>query len=658
MRTASNQAEANVDSAWWVRYPEVCRSELDGLKAAGLGWEDDPLGDGDLLRFAGWVSIPAGSPITAGTRAADGPVRLRAVYPSSFPWFPPHLWDVDRELPWLVRHVGLGDDRALCLVHDRDWQPGMTLADLLVRQVPLMLRTGDPDAEQLYDRSDLERWEMPLPDPGQNGVQVTAGWSILVDSACQLPAGADGGRMSVEFFADPLVARPNTVGCLLNVHADGQRIETTDVRLTPILGYPVAGQWLRLAAPPTGTPAEMYEQIKARLSPDDGAAQPRLTEVRIVRSDAADDATGTPTLLHRTNLSEEAKAYLQIVSDRYLARYAYYRGRAEVIGLYYPVESAWREAGWGWLFLVRLRPDKRKAWISFLVRPAYAGRTDLQLRAPHSEQLAEERVLIVGVGALGSRLADGLARAGVGNLQLVDHDVVEPGNLARHVVGIRSAGLQKAVAVAEHLGEHSPLTCVEGTVLHLGTTALDGAAINGHGWMLAAVHDASLVVDAAADPAVSNYLSALCWAAEVPYVHVSATNGAWGGVVARIVPGQTAGCWACLAHHRADGTVPIPAADPVGDTLAPVGCVEPTFRGAAADLDTIALHAVRVTTDALAGSAGQGSLDADLHVATLRTARGLVPATWQISAIAVHPNCRQEHGEASRRGADSARAVS
>lgn len=287
----------------------------------------------------------------------------------------------------------------------------------------------------------------------------------------------------------------------------------------------------------------------------------------------------------------------------------------------------------------------------FFVRPAYAGRTDLQLRAPHAAQLAGDRILIVGVGALGSRVADSLARAGVGRLQLVDGDVVEPGNLARHVLGIRSAGLHKALAVASHVGEHSPLTRVHGKAMHVGRTELGDPEINGHTWMLTAARNVSLIVDAAADPAVSNYLSALCWALDVPYVHVSATNGAWGGVVARIVPGRTAGCWACLAHHRADGTVPVPAADPAGNTLSPVGCVEPTFRGAAADLDTIALHAVRVITDTLAGSKGRGALDADLHVATLRTVRGPVPATWQVSPIRVHPDCRQHHDEASAGGA-------
>jgi adenylyltransferase/sulfurtransferase len=49
-------------------------------------------------------------------------------------------------------------------------------------------------------------------------------------------------------------------------------------------------------------------------------------------------------------------------------------------------------------------------------------------------RLRAARVLIVGCGALGSVVADTLARAGVGGLRLVDRDVVEITNLQRQVL--------------------------------------------------------------------------------------------------------------------------------------------------------------------------------------------------------------------------------
>jgi len=65
--------------------------------------------------------------------------------------------------------------------------------------------------------------------------------------------------------------------------------------------------------------------------------------------------------------------------------------------------------------------------------------------------LHDARVAIVGVGALGSFTADMLVRAGVRHLMLVDHDIVMPGNLIRHLVGPEMVGLPKVTAVKRHL---------------------------------------------------------------------------------------------------------------------------------------------------------------------------------------------------------------
>lgn len=66
--------------------------------------------------------------------------------------------------------------------------------------------------------------------------------------------------------------------------------------------------------------------------------------------------------------------------------------------------------------------------------------------------LADKSVAIIGVGAVGSLVADGLARAGIGALTLVDGDIVRPGNLVRHLLTDPGmVGDPKATAVAEHL---------------------------------------------------------------------------------------------------------------------------------------------------------------------------------------------------------------
>src|SRR5512145_1767800 len=69
-------------------------------------------------------------------------------------------------------------------------------------------------------------------------------------------------------------------------------------------------------------------------------------------------------------------------------------------------------------------------------------------------RLRSRRVAIVGLGATGSMLATWLARAGVGQLTLIDRDIVELSNLHRQVLYTeRDLGTPKAQAAAAHLEE-------------------------------------------------------------------------------------------------------------------------------------------------------------------------------------------------------------
>jgi len=50
------------------------------------------------------------------------------------------------------------------------------------------------------------------------------------------------------------------------------------------------------------------------------------------------------------------------------------------------------------------------------------------------QQLSKSSILICGCGALGSVLANTLARAGVGHMRIVDRDFLELNNLQRQVL--------------------------------------------------------------------------------------------------------------------------------------------------------------------------------------------------------------------------------
>ncbi len=70
----------------------------------------------------------------------------------------------------------------------------------------------------------------------------------------------------------------------------------------------------------------------------------------------------------------------------------------------------------------------------------------LSVFAPHSFQ---DRIDIVGVGATGSRIALSLAKLGITNIHIWDHDVIEAHNVANQVYGNTHIGRLKVEALKE-----------------------------------------------------------------------------------------------------------------------------------------------------------------------------------------------------------------
>ncbi|MCL4131262.1 UNVERIFIED_CONTAM: hypothetical protein GTU68_009268 [Idotea baltica] len=67
-------------------------------------------------------------------------------------------------------------------------------------------------------------------------------------------------------------------------------------------------------------------------------------------------------------------------------------------------------------------------------------------------RLQSSHVLIAGVGGVGSYVAEALARLGVGELTLVDHDTVSATNINRQLIALQSTlGQQKTAVMAQRI---------------------------------------------------------------------------------------------------------------------------------------------------------------------------------------------------------------
>ena len=77
-------------------------------------------------------------------------------------------------------------------------------------------------------------------------------------------------------------------------------------------------------------------------------------------------------------------------------------------------------------------------------------------------RLAGARVMVAGLGAVGSFAAEALARSGVGRLRIVDFDRVEPSNINRQLFALRSTiGRPKAEIATERIHDIAPACHVD-----------------------------------------------------------------------------------------------------------------------------------------------------------------------------------------------------
>lgn len=89
------------------------------------------------------------------------------------------------------------------------------------------------------------------------------------------------------------------------------------------------------------------------------------------------------------------------------------------------------------------------------------SRSALLLGEEAMEQLKRAHVAVFGIGGVGSFVAEGLARGGVGRLTLIDDDVVSLTNLNRQLVALHSTlGQNKAEVMASRIADINPAAAV------------------------------------------------------------------------------------------------------------------------------------------------------------------------------------------------------
>ncbi|WP_250182597.1 HesA/MoeB/ThiF family protein [Aeromicrobium fastidiosum] len=576
---------------WHRRFPRRWARERQAFR--DYGWAHK-------VRYVdGGVEVHVDYPLHANEDVTARTARLKVVYPrQSYPaWMPVQVFDLHDELG-VTRHRdptrGL-----LCLVHEADHDPTWTAADLLAIQLPKLI---DSNNLTPADRLAAPAHDLELPVAEPRTVYSAAPRRVVVPHV-SIPDDIAGGALVLRQRIDRSgVVVTSIVDQILG---PGLNIQNTNLDVLESFPIVVTGWWRRVAS---WDPTETADQLLERLAP----ALPAL------------EVSGD-------------KDPLTVEADPKVLT---------VVGLLVEDERDYGQTGPCWMFLLRVRTGTTPNGAPKHGTALLAGlelNESTSTRTPIAAGLADKKVAVVGVGAIGHHIATDLARTGVQQLDLVDMDFVDPNTRARSFAPVDRAGMSKAAALAEHLRA----TALAGSVgsWDINVTRLfehddDADTERNRRRVLRTLMDADLIVDATANPNATAVLNAVALH-RTPLLTVAGTPGLWGGWAALIRPGRT-GCTECLAHHRADHSTlsnspwPAPPADADGWT-SPVGCSEPTFTGTTSSAGAISHHASRVAIHHLAEDRQLGG---DYYVATLHNQHGNpVPASWRTVDLPPHPAC-------------------
>ncbi|MGO0061349.1 ThiF family adenylyltransferase [Brevibacillus fluminis] len=220
------------------------------------------------------------------------------------------------------------------------------------------------------------------------------------------------------------------------------------------------------------------------------------------------------------------------------------------------------------------------------------------------EQLLQKKVAIVGMGALGTVLANHMVRAGIGHVRMIDRDFVEESNLQRQMLYDEEdaqSHLPKAVAAERKLSKINSGVHVEGIVadLHAG---------NAEDYL----RDVDLILDGSDNFQVRYLINDVAVKYGIPWVYGGAVSAR--GMVCVIVPSVTP-CFRCLFPHAPAGR---------GETCDTVGVIGPIVHIVASYQATEALKLLVQATDAISPHLTQIDLWANEHM-QMNVAKGRNP---------------------------------
>jgi molybdopterin/thiamine biosynthesis adenylyltransferase len=592
---------------WFEKFPHRLHDELEALNAVGVLAEiDNGLENKGIIRLE--FTIPADNEFFDLPENTPD-LNLIVVFPDSYPYFRPNVYAKDLNLS---RHQD-PIEKNLCLLPrpTGNWLPETFLADLLKTQLKKVLHKGIVTDFEVIKADDSEQAE-PISEYYTFGNPT-----VLFDTSILKNGAYDDfdllGNITIGLPKDSKF--PSRMAVLNLVKEDVTFVIPSIIRAA--FGNKIDGLIFYSPETPPQDPGIALKWLKEKLTE-------RKQSIRF---------PGKPIRLKDATIMN-------------------------VIGFVFKEEMKKGEYGLTTIFLIeslvkiigpdgkiqKKLPGRPRNYYS-KAAPTIGG--EHISRVPQLRSLMNKKVAIVGLGALGGFLAIELARNKIQELRVMDFDEVDPTTSMRWPLGLFFAGAKKVDAIAQFIASNFPDTECKPIQWRLGNYQVNAKeerpVTNTEETILNEfLENVSLVIDATAEVGVHHFLSKIAQEKNIPYMSISATPGAYGGLVMRVVPDKTQGCWMCMKYWQDKNAEMVPRSNESGGMVQPPGCGDITFTGAGFDLQNIVLAGVRlaVSTLCLQDNEGYPDVNWDIGVLNLFDEYGfpIVP-NWKTFELVRHPEC-------------------
>lgn len=574
---------------WWIDCPTVFEQETGALESAGIPFEID-----EEAKKNGVIKIDIRLNILGKLRNAY------ISYPDLYPYFRPTL--VAPGLGGNLRHYNPVDGQICLLTRGSEqWQPRETAAEFIDEMLGHWEKAAVRGYEEIRMPREDEQAE-PITAYHGNGTQ-----QIMMDSDWVIPEGVAGGslKLAIPNGYKSIQKDEPFVGWALGVDDDS--------------GKPVEGAVIN---------SNLHSCVKSGRTKKVECSWVRLSKI--------------PTSLESIFRHMESDAPKQFI---WLTKQLKTRGNS-FFAVCAPEEGPHGIRD-GWMFYYLTRHAKGVAGKFLAVE--YAGEKDLLERIPELAPLQGKTIAVVGLGCVGAPSVLSFARAGVGEIRLLDGDHVSPGTICRWPFGLQSVGAGKVKALIDFIHANYPLTKI-GIDHHMTrkedfklTIGGSGGGFNQKECLCRLLDGVDLLYDATAEEGVNHMLSDMAKKHLIPYIGVASRPGGWGGNVVRIRPSDERGCLLCYLHGLADESIPQPVFDPEGDKLQPTGCGDVTFKAAGFDVEEISLVGVRMAVSTLCEESENGypAIVSDVGILSLRQEGQVIFPHWESSSLEKHPKCER-----------------